>query len=152
MREWIPAIDFSPLLKWRRDRAMDGRIRYRHAGAAAACLALLASSCFAAEPTPSRQRVYGPVARLPPADDSGDDLPGDGHPPEPAARELVRPGPLLERRPDRDGAAVRARRRDRDQRLSACAGGSAVATPPSRGSQIRFNPELKIVVRQRARR
>ena len=33
--------------------------------------------------------------------------------PEPAPGELVRPGPLLERRPDRARPAVRARRRDR---------------------------------------
>ena len=46
----------------------------------------------------------------------GLDLPADGAAAEQAPVELVRPGQVLERRPDRDGAAVRARAGDRDRR------------------------------------
>ena len=42
----------------------------------------------------------------------GHDVPGDGHPARQAPGELLRPGHVLERRPDRADRAVRAGRRD----------------------------------------
>ena len=68
---------------------MDGRRCYQHVVTATACLALLASCCFAAEPVAPRQRVYGPIARLPAADDFGDDL----LTPAPHAPHSVQPKP-----------------------------------------------------------
>lgn len=72
------------------DRAMDGR-GIRFSVLATACLAIAASSSFAAEPPALRAPVYGPIARRLPAVDDDSLLPETPKEPQPNVTRLPAP-------------------------------------------------------------